>query len=425
MPTNVGNPQNKQIGLLDVFGYPPDNIHPRTTLEMKKSLPVVKFFPSLPSFQKGSSLFTLAPAWIEYSQLLKDNGYTINGGKDNGIQLAFLADNFPTDTFTNEYGENFLQKFTDIASEGAASISQMFGAEKATDVIKNASTNLKASENVGAKAVGQTLGFAHDMGSSVAQQLSKISTGLAGGGDLVNTLMAGGRLDFPMVWKTSSYQPSYSMTVRLYNPYPQSDKATQKYIIGPIVAIMLLGVPRARNASSYTWPFFHRIECPGLFDLNPGFISNITVVKGGDQQQISFQQRLGIVDIRIDVGSLYSSMIAGKSINSERPTVSKYAKTMAGERKVTNRQQDNSSISESVGDNAIGSTTSRTDIEKLYELRSKGYNSPIPSFLDIDGYRIPKPASPKIQAEAEDLSLGGRVTSEESTTYFELKKLGG
>jgi hypothetical protein len=120
------------------------------------------------------------------------------------------------------------------------------------------------------------------------------------------------------------------MTIRLYNPNPRSVADTKKYIVGPIVALMLLAVPITQDGSTFSWPFFHRIMSPGIYDLNPGFISNITVIKGGDQQQISQQQHLGIVDVRIDVGSLFSTMVSGKTSLSQktRPTVKKYMNAM-------------------------------------------------------------------------------------------------
>ena len=388
-------PKDRIINLLDVFGYPPDSIDPRTTTLMKKSMPVVQFYPSIPQFQHGLHLFTLKPAWKQYAALLATNKFSVNSGKDKGIQLAFLADNFPTDTFTNEYGENILQKFTDIASEGAASISQMFGAEKATDVFNNIGGQFKMSDNLAVKMAGKGMESVSDTVSAAMSTLSKAGSmgkTLAGGANIINKLAAGGRIDFPMVWKSSSYQPSYSMTVRLYNPNPQNDESTQKYIIGPIVAIMLLGVPRAYDKSTYTWPFLHRITCPGLFDLNPGFISNITVIKGGDQQQISFQQRLGIVDVRIDVGSLYSSMLAGSTnITSKRPTVLQYAESMAGKRKTTTKEEDDFSAK-------------------------------------IDKNIVAKLPSPKISALAklkEGVKTIGRIKSNSKDIYDELSRMKG
>jgi hypothetical protein len=417
--------KEKSTSLLDVFGYPPDNLEPRTTMMIKKSMPVVSFFPSIPQFQNGLNLFTLNDAWKEYSDLLYNNGYTTLSGKDKGIRCAFLADNFPTDTFTNEYGENFLQKMTDVASEGAASISQMMGATSMSEGFDKLRKGLEKGGG-GAEAVAKGMEWAQNMGSAAKSSLSNLGSigNVAGSGiNLLDKLGAGSRIDFPQVWKSSGYQPSYSFTVRLYNPWPQDDDSTDKYIIGPIVALMLLAVPRAQDSSTFTWPFLHRIECPGLFELDPGYIANVTVVKGGDQQQISFQHRLGIVDVRIDVGSLYSSMLAGSNkITSTRPTVLKYARAMAGKKdNVTSRELDNVAFVYGAGDsNNANRTVGRVNQDKANQLRSKGQFTPYNPFGPPD-YSIVKTTSPKVQAEVNDPSLVDRVTDKAKEIYEKLK----
>jgi len=160
---------------------------------------------------------------------------------------------------------------------------------------------------------------------------------LAGGraGDIIDSLMAGGRIDFPSLWKNSSYAPSYTMTIRLYNPNPASKEATEKYIIGPIAAIMLLGVPISSDSTTYSWPFLHSFHSPGIYKLDPAFISNITIVKGGDQQQIALNQSLALVDVRIDVGSLFNSMLVADKTITGRPTVFNYIETLRETKKVS------------------------------------------------------------------------------------------
>ena len=408
--------------LQEVFGYPPDNLEERTNIMIRKSMPVVEFRPSTPHFQNGLDLFTIIPAWGSYTKLLNDNGFiSPNTGT---IKLAFLADNFPTDTFTNEYGENFLQKFTDVASEGASSIAQMFGAESATQVFNKVGVGLKESDNAAASAVGTGMEWLKDAASSAHEAISKVgSVGkfAANSVSLIDRLAAGSRIDFPMVWKSSGFQPSYSFTIRLYNPWPQDPDYTNKYIIGPIVAIMLMGVPRSQDSSTFTWPFLHQITCPGLFDLNPGFISNITVVKGGDQQQIAFQQRMGLVDVRIDVGSLYSSMLAGSNnVTSTRPTVKKYAEILAGGKDVSSRIADNNRYINKAGDGPEGGR-SVGFVSKLDEqdyLNKYGtlpnLNNPIPGIQR-------QTTSPKIHPD--DTGSPGiveRVSATAKQTYAEL-----
>jgi hypothetical protein len=95
---------------------------------------------------------------------------------------------------------------------------------------------------------------------------------------------------------------------------------------------MLLGIPISTdtNGSTYNFPFLHNIKCPGIYHLNPCYISNIAVIKGGDQQQIAYNQQMGIVDVRIDFGSLFNSMLAdehGRN-NTDRPNLNSYLKAL-------------------------------------------------------------------------------------------------
>lgn len=350
IPTNqkaTGNTTSSggMSALPDIFGLPPDSLMPETQRKMLDSMPVCHFVPSQPVFKLGLDLFTLSPAWDKsnnsdpsYIKLLNSHGLTTNNNAGEGIKVAYLADNFPTDTFTNEYGENFLQSMTDVASSGAAQLSQFFGAKNAGEAIKKmgsaAGKHVPKDIDIGgmkipiASPITALAKGAVDLTEGILK-----STGMGSAAGMIGRLMAGARLDFPMVWKSSGFQPSYSLTVRLYNPNPRSVESSKRYIVGPIVALMLLAVPITQDGSTYSWPFLHKITSPGIFELNPGFIQNITVIKGGDQQQISQQQRLAMADVRIDMGSLYSSMVAGGSSSitaKTRPTVRKYMDNMLG-----------------------------------------------------------------------------------------------
>ena len=363
------------IVIPNIIGLPPWDIESRTNAQLLNSMPVAEIQPSWPSFQEGLDLFTLTPAFDRYRSLLNSYGYDVDGN-DSGqaIKVAFLADNFPTDTFQNEYGENFLQKFTDVASEGAASINQFMGTTKATDAAQKVISRLKGAGGI-TGAIGGALGAGADTAKQIFNAIAPGGGGVARGANIVNRLMAGARIDFPQVWKTSTFTPSYTMTVRLYNPYPRNDEATRQYIVGPIAALMLLGVPLSEDGGTYNWPFLHKIKATGIYDLDPAFIQSITVVKGGDQQQISYQQRLGMADVRIDFGSLYNTMIAGKNLNPSRPTLKKYLKAMEGKRPVFNRTSESRLDSRSISltpqlapvvdepEGSVGRITTRTDDE--------------------------------------------------------------
>ncbi len=327
-------PNNALIKIPDIIGLPPWNLEPRTNAIMQNAMPTAEIRPSVPSFQEGLDLFTLGDAWGQYKNLLNSHGFDVETGVKS-IKVAFLADSFPTDTFQNEYGENFLQKMTDVASQGAADINQFMGSRSATESLGKIEKTLKGKGGV-VGGIGAGMGWAADKARKLMESLQGISggKGIARGVNLVDRLAAGARIDFPQVWKTSSFTPSYTMTIRLYNPNPASELATDKYIIGPIAAIMLLGTPISDDGATYNWPFLHRVKATGIYDLDPAYIGGITIIKGGDQQSIAYNQRLAMVDVRIDFGSLYNTMVASNSANPARPTLKKYLNSMRGARKI-------------------------------------------------------------------------------------------
>jgi hypothetical protein len=341
-----------------IIGMPPittrtgDPIHTQRSAEaLKNMMPVATIYPGIPSFEFGIDLFNRVDTFFDgshhdptrttnknfYLPMLERHEYTLDTNIHNGgLQVAYIADNFPTDTFSNEYGENFLQKFTDVASEGAASISQMFGARDVRTLGSKMTAAAKKRGGIVGQA-GQMAGKAGDYINELGKMFGEVSPAGSKMVSMIGSLAAGSRIDFPMVWKTSAFQPSYTMTIRLYNPNPGSLESTKKYIIGPIAAIMLLGIPISPDGSTYSWPFLHRVESPGIYNLDPAFIQNITIIKGGDQQQISWRQSLSMVDVRIDFGSLFSSMLAsGDSTKKTRPTLKNYLKSMENQKLVYN-----------------------------------------------------------------------------------------
>jgi len=296
------------------------------------SMPVFEITPCKPKFESGLNLFSVEDDSEKYLEILGNHGYSTV----MPIRCAFLADNFPTDSFTNDYGETFLQKFTDVASQGMSQLAQMTGATTATEGLERLG---KFTGSIGEKAGG----IPGDILRAGGAGLTKLGIGLrdlqrnmaaqggtrgiiGGGAQLLDKMLAGHRVDFPQVWRNSGFTPSYTATVRLYNPNPGSEKSTEQYIVGPLAVLLCLAVPRSDDGKTYNWPFFHKIKATGIYNLNPAVITNITVVKGGDQQQIAHNQSLGMVDVRIDFTSLYGSMLVeeGNKTFTNRPTLRSY-----------------------------------------------------------------------------------------------------
>jgi hypothetical protein len=314
-----------------IFGLPPAS-HVSDSM-IVNSMPVMDITPGKPNFESGLTLFSVDDDWTSYHKILNTLGYQLS---TNEIKLAFIADNFPTDTFSNEYGETFLQKFTDVASQGMQQIAQMTGAETGTKAMANLGQSF---QSVGGEVGGMMGDIISGVGSGAAktaaglQSLKKSMAGskmLGGAANMVDKMLAGHRVDFPNIWRNSGFTPSYTATIRLYNPNPGNPESTKRHIIGPLAVILCLAIPRSDDGKTFNWPFFHKIKSAGIYGLDPAVITNVTVVKGGDQQQISFNQKLAMVDVRIDFTSLYSTMILeeNKTFETHKPTVNNYLNSL-------------------------------------------------------------------------------------------------
>lgn len=302
--------------LPEVIGMPPTGYV--SDALYKNSTPIMEISPKKPHFVLGATVFKLDDDWGTYTKILNNHGFSIKGNK---LKVAFLADNFPTDSFTNEYGQSYLQSLTNITTDMISGTAQMAGFREGKDISALAKRLMPKEIKDEFNSYGNN--------SPMKNSLSAILNS-------AGTLVMGGRMDFPIIWKNSSYTPSYTITVRLYNPNVSDEDSTKKYITGPLAALLLLGIPLSSDGFIYSWPFLHNISVPGIFRIPYAFISNITVVKGGDQQMIGHNQRLGSVDVRIDFGSLFNSIIAneGGTEDKNRPSLKSYLDSLGGSKDV-------------------------------------------------------------------------------------------
>ncbi len=314
------------------IGLPPEYETYVSRHVVENTMPLAEIYPCKPQFKTGMTLFTLEEDWTAYSNIIKNLGFSVG---DSPLRVSFLADNFPTDTFTNEYGETFLTKMADVASGSIRDLMQITGTRTLGGATGKISDYLKDLGEKSGGAVKTGLAAAGKMTEKAEMGLRSIENRFAGA-KTISGLLAGNRVDFPQVWKSSGFSPSYTMTIRLFNPKPWNVEVTKKYIIGPLAAILALGVPQSKDGSTYSWPFFHKVKSPGIYNLNPAVITNISVIKGGDQQQISQGQLLGMVDVRIDFVSLFNSLLVeteGSKIKN-RPTLKSYLDALKEEKPI-------------------------------------------------------------------------------------------
>ena len=279
---------------------------------------------------------------MSYYELLNSYGYSYKCA-DNRLHLYFIPDSLPTESFTNEYGDTFISKVGDFISEAASDLSQISGGRTLPAIAENTVAALSGSTNSLIKGIGElggeSLKTIGELGSLAGQKVP----GLSAAASWAGKLLAGQRIDFPAVWKNSVFQPTYGITIKLYNPNPGDNESTHKYILGPLTAILLLALPYGMS-ETYSWPFFCKVNAPGLFTLPAAGISNITITKGGDQGLVAFNQRLGAVDVRIDFQNLFTTMLMGQVTGyDKRPSLKNYLENLIGGREIASMYKENAS----------------------------------------------------------------------------------
>ena len=233
----------------------------------------------------------------DWSNELNDDFKTFFSAKEN---LVFYLDSFNSisESFSNETTESSIASQINGVSDTANEINFLLAG--------NSSVFSTIADNVS------------DAVSSVTSALSGALGTLGGGivGSLadtgINTLVNGGKIIFPQIWSNSSYSRSYSLDIKLRSPDHDSLSIFLN-IIKPYCKILALTLPRIMqnedhyNANGYMSPFLVKAFSKGMFNIDMGIISSLSVNKGAECQWNDDGLPTQI-DITIDITDLYSSL---------------------------------------------------------------------------------------------------------------------
>jgi len=323
-----------------VIGLPPmDNADiPAfiTAPDCKKNLnftpcvfPRLRIYPATPKFENGLELFSLDTneGWTKFTEFLTINGgFTPGLGWNNFIDLSYQNISPFSESYGNDFSQSSLISALSPLSAGGREIAWVGQSSigKALGAIGNNKTAAPIIDVLKKTAAEAKQGMDNVIGQKNSNSLVKL------GGQL----LSGGKLNFPMIWKSTSFDRSYDITVRLYNMFPGDDDAHDKWIIGPMVALLAMVVPTSEDGNTYKWPLIAKFQAPGQFQIDAGYIKSMSVVKGGDANDQAWNNRPGIVDIKLSIGDLYNTMVSSE-LASHAPTVARMVETMRTEHSTT------------------------------------------------------------------------------------------
>lgn len=124
----------------------------------------------------------------------------------------------------------------------------------------------------------------------------------------LTTLAAGGRMYFPEIWADSQLSRSYNCHFKFMSPDP-SPLSIYLNVLVPLIHLMCLVAPQtiSGNVNSYSTPFLVRAIYKGMFNVDTGIITSMSVNKGGDCQWT----KNGIptsIEVDIEIKDLYNVM---------------------------------------------------------------------------------------------------------------------
>lgn len=321
----------------------------------------------------GLDLFTLTPipktGKDSFSELFKG---TLVTPRNIPLKIAVQNDTSFSESWSTDFGDSRFESATNVGSQLGQELRFITGKDSIVDALKDISNGIGSAagtifgDNLKNMITVLTSGAAK-YGHAGEEYIKKTFPTLGKG---LLQLASGSRVDFPQIWQGSSFDTTYQFTLKLYNPYPGDDEAYMKFIIDPIIHMLTFMCPISDSNFTFSFPLMCRFNCPGLAGLDAAYVSNMDIIKGGESNDISFDQRAGSVDIRFSIRPLYNTMIIRKqeNVNEERPTLDQYSKHLRGKTNapsVYNNSTNKLVITENSELLISGSTTRNSNVQDL------------------------------------------------------------
>lgn len=124
------------------------------------------------------------------------------------------------------------------------------------------------------------------------------------------TLLAGGRMMFPEIWSDSSFSRSYSCSMKLVSP--SGDKLSVFLnILVPIYHLLGFTLPRQAESQSYFSPFLIRAYYKGLFNVDMGIITGLSITKGAEGEW-TLDGIPTVANVSFEIKDLYNGLFMSK-----------------------------------------------------------------------------------------------------------------
>ena len=266
-------------------------------------------------------------AVTKFYNLLKDKDEKNKAKADNTTngEIDYSGDPVDLDEVTKDY--QYIQFYIDPEGSSGDSVSNSTTQSQFKGVIDNSSQTMKEmSFLLNAGGIDSTAAQQF-LGDSSKNIMGALTNAIGGEGivgkasqllgrltNLTGDVIKGNNIIIPDIYDSSSYsKEGLSVTVHLKSPYG-TKLAYYLNIFVPMMHLLALAVPRQATANSYQGPFLVKAFVEGMFSVNLGVISAISISKVADSRSVD-----GLpmeVDVTLQIQDLYSDLMMS---NSEEP----------------------------------------------------------------------------------------------------------
>lgn len=246
----------------------------------------VKEYNSYMGLSKSKGISLMTPDMDEGNFLENFNNF-------NYIQFYVDPESGQSDTMANAVGESSMKSLFDSAGGTAKDLAFMANSggidtDKVEEMFNGAATGIT-------NGVESILGGKSGVAGSVFDRLSGVAARVVKGENII----------IPDVYQSSSYDKQYSVTIHLKSPYG-SKLAYYLNIYVPLMHLLAFALPKQETANSYGAPFLVKGYIEGLWTINMGIVTDITVVK--DTESLSVDGLPMSVDVTLSIKELYSDL---------------------------------------------------------------------------------------------------------------------
>jgi uncharacterized protein YraI len=268
------NPLCREAALLMGIG---DDLMPGTQTKLKNFDYGYWTTPDSQNGSKGASIF--AQTWVNLNTAVSDKHYIHFFVNHQGTSIN---ENMDTQTEASEIEQLF--SGTSQLSELASNLQFLFGgAIGSSDAEKDINQIIS---NMGNKT---------DWVSSFVK--------------IAHNYLKGGRLVFPQMVSTMSYNKSISCELKFMSPYGRKLSVFLRCIV-PAIHLLVFMLPKQLTGNMYTYPFICRVYQQGQFNSDLAVMTDLRLTRGGSDNTSWTVDGLSTeIDASFTITPLYSNLI--------------------------------------------------------------------------------------------------------------------